>query len=94
MAKTKGYIGQNYGIYWAKTIGDISGYIGKNYEIYWAKIMGYIMVYILVNNCWIYLSKLWDILVHLYIKLKLRDGLGDYWIYRVKIMGNTKGYIC
>ena len=50
------YIGKNYGIYWAKSIGYIMGYIwqtlrdifGKNYgiflEIMWdifGKIMGY-----------------------------------------------------
>ena len=47
LGKTMGYIGQNYGMFWAKTIGDISGYswqklwdiLGKNYGIY-------IMVYI------------------------------------------------
>ena len=56
-----GYIGQNYGIYWAKTIGYIMGYIwqtwdifGKNYEIYWAKTIGYLVGYIG--------PKVWDIL--------------------------------
>ena len=54
LGKTMGYIGQNYGMFWAKTIGDISGYswqklwdiLGKNYGIYygiyWLKIVGYI----------------------------------------------------
>ena len=88
-----GYIGQNYGIYWAKTISDISGYscqkvwdiLGKHYGIYygihWLKIFGYIC-----QNSGIYQSIG-------YIKLKLRDGLGEYGIYRGKIMGFTKGYI-
>ena len=40
---------KNYGIYWAKTIGNTMGYIWQNYEIYFikygiylAKTMGYI----------------------------------------------------
>ena len=53
-----GKIGQNYGIYWAKTIGDILGYscqkfwdiLGKNYGIDYG-------IYLFLN-CWIYLSKL------------------------------------
>ena len=52
-SKTKGYIigyiGQNYGIYWGKTMAYIGenlwDIMGKNYGIYWAKTMGYIMGY-------------------------------------------------
>ena len=59
--------------------------VGKNYGIYngiyWLKIVAYIC-----QNSGIY----WSIG---YIKLKLRDGLGEYEIYRRKIMGYTKGYI-
>ena len=84
---------QNLGIYWAKTIGDISGYswqklwdiLGKNYVIYygiyWLKIFAYIC-----QNSGIY----WSIG---YIKLKLGDGLGEYGIKKGKIKGYTKGYI-
>ena len=59
--KIIGYIWQNYGIYWAKTIDYIMGYTWKNYELYleeiwdifgedlslyWAKTIGYFMGYI------------------------------------------------
>ena len=56
-----GYIGLNYGKYWAKTICEISGYS-------WPNIIGYIgpklwdiLWYLLVKPGWIYLAKLWDL---------------------------------
>ena len=60
---------------------------GINYWLYWAKTIGYFIGYIrqkvgdiLFKHCWIYLAKLWDILVHWIFKQKLRNILG-------KIMG-------
>ena len=51
-----GYILQNYGIYWAKTIGYLVGYILQNYGINYRKNW---LKFVLI-----YFAKLWDILVN------------------------------
>ena len=68
--------------YSCQKLWDILGKnYGIDYGIYWLKIVGYIC-----QNSEIY----WSIG---YIKLKLRDGLGRYGIYRGKFMGYTNQYI-
>ena len=54
-----------------------------------------ILRYIFVKNCWIYLAKQCDILIH-WIYLAKTKGYNrqNYGICRVEIMGHTMGYIC
>ena len=49
---------------------------------------------IFVKNCWIYLTKLWDKLVHWIYFANTKGCLRqNYGIYRANIMGYTMGYI-
>ena len=62
-AEIMGYIRKNYGMYWAKTLEYIGLTIGNFMGCIWPK--SWVILWdILVKNYWIYLAKLWDILVH------------------------------
>ena len=62
------------------------GYIGPKL---WIKLWD-----ILVKNCWIYLAKLWDILVHWIYKAKTKGYIRQkYGRNKAKIVGDTMGYI-